>query len=117
MVDGSVSMQSHSSMLVMYQLLMIYFSDGAINPPHFYVTDDEAQRALFYYTGMTKHPRLPPIDRSRIRDASSPFNVREPSAALAAPASSAALVAPVTPTHAPSPAEDRLARKFPSPYS
>ena len=95
-------------------VVIIFFSDGAIDPPHFYITGDEARRALFHYTGMTEHPQLPSIERSRIRDIPPPTNIMEPPAAPAAPASSAA---PATPACAPSPAEDLLAGKFPSFYS
>ena len=107
MADGSVSTQTHIARYV----VIIFFSDGAIDPPHFYITGDEAQRALFHYTGMTEHPQLPSIERSRIRDIPPPANIMEPLAAPAAPASSA------TPARAPSLAEDLLAGKFPSLYS
>jgi hypothetical protein len=89
---------------------MIYFSDGAIDPPHFYISADEARRALFHYTGMAEHPRLPPIDRSRIRDLPPP--VMEPPAPPTGPASSTALARPTTPVRTPSPAEDPLAGKI-----
>jgi len=110
MADGSVSTQTHIACYV----VIIFFSDGAIDPPHFYIAGDEAWHALFHYTGMTEHPQLPSIERSRIRDIPPPANIMEPPTAPAAPVSFAA---PATPAHAPSPAEDLLAGKFPSLYS
>lgn len=32
------------------------FPDGGINPPHFYLTHEECQQALYYHTGMAEHP-------------------------------------------------------------
>ena len=110
MADGLVSTQTH----IAHYVVIIFFSDGAIDPPHFYITGDEARRALFHYTGMTEHPQLPSIERSCIRDIPPPANIMEPPATPTAPASSAA---PATPARAPSPAEDLLAGKFPSFYS
>ncbi|KIK42782.1 hypothetical protein CY34DRAFT_68804, partial [Suillus luteus UH-Slu-Lm8-n1] len=46
--------------------------DGGINPPHFYLTHEECQHALYYHTGMTEHPRMPEIQRSRIREPAAP---------------------------------------------
>jgi hypothetical protein len=89
---------------------MIYFSDGAINPPHFYISGDKVRCALFHYTSMAKHPRLPPIDRSRIHDLPPP--VMEPPSPPTGPASSTALAHPTTPVCAPSPVEDPLAGKI-----
>jgi len=91
---------------------MIYLIDGAIDPPHFYISADEGRRALFHYTGMAEHPRLPPIDRSRVRDLPPPVNAIQPPAPSADPAPSMALARLVTPIRAPSPAEDPLAGKF-----
>jgi hypothetical protein len=93
---------------------MIFLSDGAINPPHFYISHDEARRALFHYTGMTEHPQMPAIDRSRIRDIPPPADTMEPPATPAAPVFSAAPATPTTPARAPSSAKDPLAGKFPS---
>ncbi|KAG1734168.1 hypothetical protein EDB19DRAFT_1911273 [Suillus lakei] len=46
--------------------------DGGIDPPHFYLTHEECQHALYYHTGMTEHPRMPEIQRSRIRKPAAP---------------------------------------------
>jgi hypothetical protein len=48
------------------------FPDGGIDPPHFYLTHEECQHALYYHTGMTEHPRMPEIQRSRIREPAAP---------------------------------------------
>jgi len=87
----------------MYQLLMICFADGAIDPPHFHITGNEAQHALLHYTGMTEHPQLLSIERSLIHDMPPLANVMEPLAASAAPAIHAC---------ASSPAENALAVSF-----
>jgi hypothetical protein len=47
--------------------------DGALNPPHFYITAEECQRALLFYTGMTQHPQIPEIERDRIREPAAPL--------------------------------------------
>jgi hypothetical protein len=58
---------------------MIYVSDGGLNPPHFYITHEEAQRALLHYTGMTEHPNMPAIDRNRLNpDIPPPVNAMRP---------------------------------------
>jgi hypothetical protein len=113
MADGSVSTQTH----IAHYVVIVFFSDGAIDPPHFYIAGDGAWHTLFHYTGMTEHPQLPSIKRSRIHDIPPPANIMEPPAAPAAPASSAVPAASATPAHAPSPAEDLLAGKFTSLYS
>jgi len=113
MADGSVSTQTHIACCV----VIIFFSDGAIDPPHFYITGDEARRTLFHFTGMTKHPQLPSIERSCIHDIPPPANIMEPPATPTAPASSAIPAASATLARAPSLAEDLLAGKFPSLYS
>jgi len=76
---------------------MMYIPDGAIDPPHFYITHTEAQRALFAYTGLTEHPRVPAIDRNRIRDPLPSLNATQiPS--CSASSASAAPEPPATPT-------------------
>ena len=110
MADGLVSTQTH----IAHYVVIIFFPDGAIDPPHFYITGDKARRTLFHCAGMTEHPQLPSIERSCIHDIPPPANIMEPPAAPAVPATSAT---PATPAHAPSPAEDLLVGKFPSLYS
>ena len=34
-------------------------TDGAIDPPHFYTSPGEMQRALLYHTGLAQHPHPP----------------------------------------------------------
>ncbi|KAG1760803.1 hypothetical protein EDD22DRAFT_763208, partial [Suillus occidentalis] len=46
--------------------------DEGINPPHFYLMHEECQHALYYHTGMMKHPQMPKIQWSRIREPAAP---------------------------------------------
>jgi|SRR5882762_9384652 len=73
---------------------MMHIPDGAINPPHFYITHAEAQRALFSYTGLTEHPRIPAIDRNLICDPLPTLNATQIPSHSASSASSAALELP-----------------------
>jgi hypothetical protein len=73
---------------------MMYIPDGAINLPHFYITHAEAQRALFLYTGLTEHPRIPAIDRNLICDPLPSLNATQIPSHSASSASSAALELP-----------------------
>jgi hypothetical protein len=55
---------------------MIVLADGGIEPPHFYITQEEMERALVHYTGWTDHPgsvsanmpalQMPPLPTPRL---------------------------------------------------
>ena len=77
---------------------MMYIPDGAIDPPHFYVTHAEVQHALFSYTGLTEHPRILAINRNLICDPVSPLNAMQIPSHSVSLASSAAPELPATST-------------------
>jgi len=44
------------ALFFLYMCTQYWLTDGSINPPHFYITHEEAQHALQHHTGLTKHP-------------------------------------------------------------
>ena len=56
--------------------IIIILITHTLNPPHFYITHEEAQCALFHYTGMIEHPNMPAPDKNCLNpDIPLPINV------------------------------------------